>query len=134
MSELGLKINKPRDSAELVLRYEEDDRPMGITLVLAGPDSDTYRRAEARNHNQRLAKIQKGRKITAEMGEQWARELLVACTLDWKFYPPAVEKEGQGPEFSPANVRRLYCQYPEIADQVNEFIGQRRNFRSPAGP
>jgi hypothetical protein len=130
MDDLGINIAKTEDSAELVLRYEETDQPMGVTLILAGPDSQVYRAAEAKNNNQRLEKIQRGKKISAEMGEQWGLNLLVACTLGWRFTPPAVAKAGQGPKFSPAHARALYAQYPEIADQVNEFIGQRRNFRA----
>ena len=134
MPDLGLNIAKTNDAAELELVYEDSGQPMGICLTLGGPDSETYRAAERRNHDARLERLRKNQPITAEVAENWQLDLLVACTLGWRFAPPAVRAGETGPEFTPLNLRALYEVYPEISEQVNRFIGQRRNFRAPMHP
>ena len=129
MSDLGLNIQKVNDSADFELLYEDTDKPMGITLCLASPDSEVYKAVERKISNERLEKVRRNKNISVEHTEQWRIKLLVGVTTGWKFYPPAVKKGDKGPEFNQVNLRALFEQYPEIAEQVDRFLADRGNFR-----
>ena len=128
MDELNLNLRQTRDTAKLVLRYEEDDEPMGITLTVKGPDSKEYKAQERRNINERTERIMKRKRITAEIQERQLKELLAACIVDWEIGPPALKKGARPPECTRKNKLALLSN-AEILEQVDEFIGQRRNFR-----
>ena len=53
--------------------------------------------------------------------------VLADATIGWR----GVESDGVVLEFSRDLVRDLYFNAPYIADQVNRFIGNRRNFTRP---
>jgi hypothetical protein len=129
---LNLKIAKCVEGAELVLKYDDTDKPMGIVLIMAGPDSNEYRQEERRQAHERLQRAQRGKQITGEQAENWAIDKLTACVLGWKIGPPALAEKATAPEFNQQNVRTLFKEYPEIRDQTNRFLEDRRNFRRSA--
>ncbi|SNS00360.1 hypothetical protein SAMN04488503_2290 [Humidesulfovibrio mexicanus] len=108
---------------EMEILTVDSGKPTGVFLTLAGYDSDIYRNQERATLNRRLAK--KVRKTpTAEDFDDDSMVTLVRCTLGWR----NVEVGGKPLEFTPANVRMVYEQYPEIKRQANAFILDGANF------
>lgn len=129
MSDLGLTIRTCDNAEWLVCRYEDTDQPMGIDLLLAGPDSDEYRKTVRNITNKRLDRLQRNKKEQAEHMENRAVALLAGCTLDWRIYFPAIPEGAKPPKFSKESAEQLYRNYSEIREQADRFIDDRRNFR-----
>lgn len=128
MDNLNLNLRETKDTVDLRLRYEDDDSYMGITLQVKGPDSPEYIAMERRNLNERSERYLKGKKITAEIQERQLVELLQACIVDWTIEAPALAEGAEPPACNKKN-KLLLLENREIRDQLNEFVGQRRNFR-----
>ena len=96
---------------------------LGVSIRLAGADSEIYRKAmraaAARRINSRRRSA-----LTPEEMEQEALELLAKATLGWE----GVVLDGETLPFSPENARRLYGRFPWIKEQVDLFIVDRGNF------
>lgn len=131
MDSLNLNLRETKDTVSLRLRYEDDDSYMGITLEVKGPDSPEYIAMERRNLNERSERYLKGKKITAEIQERQLVELLQACIADWTIEAPALAEGAEPPVCNKKN-KILLLDNREIREQLNEFIGQRRNFRGDA--
>ena len=100
--------------------------PLGVKITLASPDSGKYRTASLAIQNRQLQYSMKnrGRSISAERLEENALELLIEATLDWE----GLVEDGRELACTPENVRRVYQNMPFIREQVDEFLGDRRNF------
>jgi len=92
-------------------------------IKVAGPDSKLAK--------QRRAQVQRlfrgkggGKNLDIDMLEREAMETRVALTLDWG----NIEVDGEELQFSEKTVRQVYTDYPWIAEQVDEFQGDRANF------
>jgi len=96
--------------------------PMTITVV--GIDSDRFKSASRRVQNARAARARGRRQQqpTAEELDADNIQILVECTLGWNL------TLGGKLEFTPENARRVYRDYEWIQEQVDFFIGERRNF------
>jgi len=94
-----------------------------VTLILAGQDSEAFRKAQRAATNKRLSA--KGRtKLTAEELEAEAIELLARCTLGWT----GIAFDGRPLDHSAANAVRLYERLPWVREQADEFIADRANY------
>lgn len=98
-----------------------------VTIVLAGEDSELFRRADRAARNRRLKSQQAGRRvqISAEELENDSLELLVACTIKWQGI--GLGDQSDLP-FSAGNARMLYKRLPWLKEQAVGFIGDRANF------
>jgi hypothetical protein len=128
LDDLNLNLRENKDTVDLPLRYEDDDSYMGITLQVTGPDSPKFIAKERKQLNERQERYLKNKKVTAEMQERQLIDLLQACIVDWTIEAPALADGAEPPECTKQNKIKL-LQNREIREQVNEFVGQRRNFR-----
>ncbi len=128
MDNLNLNLRETKDTVDLPLRYEDDDSYMGITLQVKGPDSPEFIAMERRNLNERSERYLKGKKITAEIQERQLVALLQACIMEWTIEAPALAEGAEPPDCTKKN-KLLLLENREIREQLNEFVGQRRNFR-----
>lgn len=113
---------KSNDGEWLELEHPVTGEPLGIKIKLAGVDSDIYKKQLRKLQDRRLRKGL--RTITAEEFEEEQLQLLVACTLDWK----GMIYEGKELEPTKENIRMIYEKFGWIREQVDNFIGDRRNF------
>lgn len=103
-----------------------------ITVRLLGIDSETYRTLEKEVRHASLERMQKklGRRGTPQMQvdpeqiEEDALNMMVKCTKSWA----NIIYKGKPLDCTPANVKMLYQEQPWIAEQVSEFMNDRRNF------
>jgi hypothetical protein len=92
-----------------------------------GNDTDMYIRVVGMDSNAwNSIQLSIGRDH-ADGKEIETHEILADATIGWR----GVESDGVELEFSRDLVRDLYFSAPYIAEQVNRFIGNRRNFTQP---
>lgn len=110
------------EGAEMTLRNPATNEPIdGTWIRLAGPDSKI---AKARKADiRRKLRRQRTNTLDLNMLEEEATETRVAITLAWQ----GIELNGPL-NCTPENARMLYERFPWIAEQVDEFQGDRSNF------
>lgn len=101
-----------------------DDEGNTLRVQLLGKDSKEYRKAQRAITERRLKSRSKANRFDAEALEQEAVDVLIACTVAWEGFA----EEGKELECKPANVRKVYLEYPWIKEQVDEFVDDRGNF------
>lgn len=113
--------------ATLTLRHPATGDDMETTITLAGRDSATWKEAERKYADRRLAQMQRNGKMgnitTAEVEERGLK-LLAAVTLDWT----GVELDGKPVACTKENAEHIYARFAWIAEQVDGFVGDRSNF------
>lgn len=101
-----------------------DENDVLLRVNLVGKDSKEYRKAQRAITQRRLKSRSKANRFDADAIEHEAIDILVACTKEWSGFA----EEGEELEFNPANVRKVYTEYPWIKEQVDEFVDDRGNF------
>lgn len=92
-------------------------------IKMAGPDSKLAK--ERRSAIQRLLRGKKSvTDVDIDTLEEEALQTRVALTLDWG----NIEAEDKKLTFNEKNVRYVYENFPWLAEQVDEFQGDRSNF------
>lgn len=118
---------------ELALRSVGGTEPLltkdgkQISLLVLGPDSETYRSKMRENMQKRVQRQANGQKDAddATAAERDGIELLALCTKGWSNMNG---KDGSPLPFTTEAARQLYSRYPAIRDQVDVFMGNRVNF------
>ena len=98
--------------------YTDDDKAIGFDVV--GSDSARFRRKMSELANRKMGKRQK--QSTIEKAEQEGAELLSACIL--KCHNVTID----GEQVKPESVEHVLLKHRWIREQVDEFVGDRRNF------
>lgn len=98
--------------------YTEDEKPIGFDVV--GTDSSRYRRKISELANRKMGKRQK--QVTLEKAEQEGAELLSACII--KCHNVVID----GEQVKPEALENMLVKHRWIREQVDEFVGDRRNF------
>lgn len=94
-------------------------------ILLAGVDSEQFKEAKEKWENKRRAKLEKGAGLpTSQELDQARLETLVACTLDWE----NVDVDGNSLSCNRSQIIYVYKRFPWLREQVDQFIGDRRNF------
>ncbi len=116
-------VEGSNEGAVLTLVHPTTGVDTDAWIKVAGPDSKLAK--------QRRAQVQRlfrgkggGKNLDIDMLEREAMETRVALTLDWG----NIEVDGEELQFSEKTVRQVYTDYPWIAEQVDEFQGDRANF------
>lgn len=96
---------------------------LGITVILAGSDSATYRKAQAVIARKRM----RGRSFKPMSPEEVHLEsvrLLTSCTLNWS----GVELEGATLPCTEANAEVLYRRFPWLYEQADQAMHDRSRY------
>ena len=111
-----------------ILKYGgKKDQDHTMHLILAGIDSDIYKKAQRKVTDRRFKQQQKFRqlKLTAAMLEDEAIEILAAVTLGGKLL-----MNGKETAVDSNNAGDIYREYPWIKEQADIFVEDRSNFLS----
>lgn len=100
-----------------------EGRPTGIKFRIAGPDSDTQRRARIALMDELAEMADAEGRVSAENREKARLNCLARCVLGWE-----IEEDGKPVPFSQKNVLRV-LRVRWIAEQVDAFAGDRAAFR-----
>jgi hypothetical protein len=121
----ALKSNQD-DGVELKIKHPVSGDPIGLTLRVAGYESDAVKKVQRRQANERLRK--RASKITAEEIERNAREVVAASVLSWKG-DDDFRLDGQPlPECNKDAVDGLLRRFPFIGSQIDDFASDQSNF------
>lgn len=97
--------------------------PIAIRFRLAGPDSETQRRAQLKLADELAELADLDGRVTAEQRERARIDCLARCVLGWE-----VEEEGEPVPFTHRNVVRVLRMAKWLQEQVDAFAADRRNF------
>lgn len=98
--------------------YTDDGKEVGFDVV--GSDSSRFRRKFSELANRHMGKRQK--QTTLEKNEQEGAELLSACVI--KCHNVTLNGEA----VTTSNVEHLLMSQRWVREQLDEFVGDRRNF------
>lgn len=112
--------SKAESGAPVDILHPVSGEPLGLTIVLAGADSATYRRSQAA-----MLRRQVGRRTQndAEGTRANACRLLGACTLSWVWCGASLD--GGEPDCTPEAATELYARFPWIYEQVDQAVHDR---------
>lgn len=100
-----------------------EGKPTGMTLWLAGPDSETQRKARIAMMDELAERAEPDGTITAANREAARLNCLAKAVLRWE-----VQHEGEALAFNHKNVVRVLKAAEWLQAQVDAFAGDRRNF------
>ena len=115
-----LTVEDHEDGAEMNIINPITNEPTDAFILVMGPDSREFRKA------QRLALIKYLRKKESGDDDSYDEDLeqILAVVKGWR----GITKDGKELEFNKKECRKLFVNSPMIFDQVNRFVGNRRNF------
>lgn len=123
--DLGTFKQSQLDTAEINIAHPLTGEETGMKIRVVSLDSDKYHQISMKLQNENIKYARKNRgKTTAEKLSSDAIELLANVTVGWD----NIKINGEDLPFSLENARKLYEDYAFIKEQVDEFIGDRRNF------
>jgi Cu/Ag efflux pump CusA len=115
-------VEGSNEGAVLYLKHPVSGVDTDAWIKMAGPDSKLAKQRRAQ-----IQRLLRGKRNVSDIDidtlEKEAMETRVALTLDWG----NIEDEGKL-QFKEENVRKVYTEYPWVAEQVDEFQGDRSNF------
>lgn len=99
--------------------------PTGIKIEVAPMTSPAVKAVERKwaNENYRT----RFKTLTAEKAEAQRLDVLVAATAGWS-WGGNTNFEGEKPDFTPENVRRVYRALPWLRRQVDDALGEDSEF------
>ena len=119
-----LELTHPSTGDVLV---QDDDNRTPITIRILGMDSKVYRNHQQNVQRERMNKMMRARSrknVDFVMSFEERCSLLAECTVGWS----GIVDNGAEVEFSKKAAYELYHKAPWVADQVDEFMGDRANF------
>ncbi len=125
MFDLSELKNDMLSTGELVILHPESGVETNIKITLMSPDSASYRKITMALKNKNLQLAMKNRAVvSADRLDKDALDVLVAATVSWD----GIAENGVPLECTAESVRRVYEEYPFIREQVDSFLGDRKNF------
>lgn len=113
------------DGAWMTAVSPADGLELDIRIKCAGLDSAYFQSAKEKFENKRRKKLENGAGLPSAQELDAARlQTLSECTLAWE----NVEVDGKPLECNRINAAYVYRNYPWLREQVDAFIGDRRNF------
>lgn len=100
--------------------------PTGITVRVAGPDSERQKKARHKVVDRRLWRQRLRYGDNARYREDEEIELVAAAIMDWS----GIEKDGEPFSYSPENAEYLVRTYRVFRDQIDLFASSRAFFHA----
>jgi hypothetical protein len=98
-----------------------------VWIKFAGTESERWRKARNSVGNRYLKTAEPRRQPGPRTAEEGIADLAfqyASATLAWE----GIVDEGQEIEFNIANAKRIYSKYEFLRQQIDEFLGEKRNF------
>lgn len=124
LSEVGMIADEQDIGRWLDLMDPVEGKPVGIRLLIAGPDSKTQNRARLRHGDELVdARDDEGR-ISAETHENLRLRLLARCVINWE-----ATEDGQPVPFGFEAMLRLLRAGRWVQEVVDDFAASRAPYR-----
>ena len=124
MMDLSEIRKQAQDEAWVTILHPVSGAETSMRIRLLSPDSERYRQIDNRIRYATTKSMTKRGGLSAEELSESGLQLLIQATVGWE----NVIFDGQPIQFSPENVRTVYTDFPFIREQVDRFLGDRRNF------
>lgn len=111
------------DGIDIPILHPKTGEELGITIRVAGPDSQRQRKARNAIHNERLLKSRNKRPTAAELDADAIR-LTAASIISWD----GVVENGESLELTSENAASVLTRYPFIRDQIDAAVSDRAGF------
>lgn len=115
------------DGFPVVIKGPDGVSDLGLTITVAGPDSDRQRSARRKQIDRRLARRNPGPLSAAEI-EESSIKLLAETVISWS---PDPTFGGKATSCSPENVETVLRAFPFIREQLDASAGSRADFLKP---
>lgn len=122
LSSLSDLTSLQESGAEIDITHPGTGEPLGIKMVIAGPDSKRQKAATSLIVSERAE--MRLRKITAGRLEDEGLRIAASSILSWS----GVMENGKEVEYSPSAALSLLTRYPFIREQVAAYANDRANF------
>lgn len=122
LNEFSGLISSQDSGTEVEITHPRTGEPIGITMLIAGPDSKRQKAATALIVAER-AELRL-RKITAARLEEESNRIAAASIISWS----GVTEGGKELEYSPSVALGLLARYPFIREQIEVIRNDRANF------
>lgn len=125
LSGLDAAIKRQDEGLDVEIKGLDGKTPLGLTIRVAGPDSQRAQQAQEALADEMLAKEDVSAKVSAREATERGIRYLARVTIDWE---PAVKVDGEELSCSAKNAEKLYRKYRFIRDQVDRAAGNRSRF------
>ncbi|AMM83138.1 MULTISPECIES: hypothetical protein [Martelella] len=102
-------------------------KPTGMRFWMAGPDSDTQRRARIAMMDELAEAADEQGRVSAEAREKARLNMLARCVLRWE-----ITEDGKSVAMTHKAIVRVFRAGTWIQAQADAFAGDRANFRPEA--
>ena len=104
-----------------------EGKPTGIKMTVAGPDSETQRKARLAMVDELADMADSDGRVSAEAREKARLNCLARCVLRW-----TIQEDGQSIPFTHANCVRVLTAGTWLQEQVDAAAGDRSPYRFQA--
>lgn len=111
------------DGIDVPILHPKTGESLGITIKVAGPDSERQKKARRAVQTERLNMSRNKRPTVPEL-EADGLIVTVASIISWD----GVIENGQAVELSAENATAILTKYPFIREQIDSAVGDRAGF------
>lgn len=117
-------IQKQEKGIDVPILGMDGKTPLGLTIRVAGPDSDRAQRAQEELADE-LIEQENMTRLNARDAAKRGIKYLARITIGWT---PDVVLDGQELAYSPENAEKVYTRFRFIREQVDRAAGNRARF------
>lgn len=111
------------DGIDVSILHPKTGEELGITIRVAGPDSDRQKKARNAINNERL-RMSRNKRLTAAELETDALKITAASIISWD----GVVENGEAVPLNAENATAILTRYPFIREQLDTAVGDRAGF------
>lgn len=123
LSEFSNLAQVQEDGIDVSILHPKTGESLGITIKVAGPDSDRQKKARRAVQTERLNMSRNKRPTVPEL-EADGLKVTVASIISWD----GVVDGGQSIDLTPENATTILTKYPFIREQLDAAVGDRAGF------
>lgn len=111
------------DGIDVAILHPKTGEELGITIRVAGPDSDRQKKARNAINNDRL-RMSRNKRLTAAELEADALKVTAASIISWD----GVIENGEAIALNNESATTILTKYPFIREQLDAAVGDRAGF------
>lgn len=123
LSDFADLIRVQDDGIDVDILHPKSGESIGMTIRVAGPDSERQKKARTAVNNDRLLKL-RNKRVTATELESDNLKVVAASIISWS----GVIENGQTVMLTTESATDILTRYPFILDQINSMVGDRAGF------
>jgi hypothetical protein len=114
------------DGIEVVIKHPESGEPIGLKVLVAGPDSERQRKARQRAQNARI-RARRMTPLSAAEQETETAKILGESTISWE-WSNGLTFNGAVPDLDVETAASLYRKLPFVREQIDMAAADRGGF------